>query len=48
MASLQAYDTTGHPAEARQALECALVVAGKDHNTELEKTLRIALERYQK
>jgi len=42
-----AYGNTGHPAEARQTLERALAVAEKDNNTELEKTLRTALERYQ-
>lgn len=42
-----AYDHTGHPAEARQAVQRALELAEKDNNTELVKNLRLALERYQ-
>ncbi len=42
-----AYNNTGHPAEAKQAVERALAVAEKDNDTELVKTLRAALERYQ-
>jgi Flp pilus assembly protein TadD len=41
-----AYGNTGHPAEARHALERALNLAEKDNNTDLQKTLRTALERY--
>jgi hypothetical protein len=41
-----AYGNTGHPAEARHALERALDLAEKDNNTDLQKTLRTALERY--
>ena len=43
-----AYNNTGRPAEAKQAVERALAVAEKDNNTELVKTLRAALERYQR
>ena len=41
-----AYGNTGHPAEARHALERALDLAEKDNNIDLQKTLRTALERY--
>jgi Flp pilus assembly protein TadD len=42
-----AYGNTGHPAEARKAVEKALDLAEKDNNPDLVKTLRTALERYQ-
>jgi len=42
-----AYGNTGHPAEARQAIQRALAAAEKDNDADLVKTLRTALERYQ-
>jgi len=42
-----AYGNTGHPAKATEAVQRALVLAEKDNNTELIKTLRAALEHYQ-
>jgi Flp pilus assembly protein TadD len=42
-----AYGNTGHPAKATEAVQRALVLAEKDNDTELIKTLRAALEHYQ-
>ena len=42
-----AYDNTGQPEKAKQAVEQALDLAEKDNNADLVKTLRATLERYQ-
>jgi Flp pilus assembly protein TadD len=41
-----AYDNTGQPEKAKQAVEQALDLAEKDNNADLVKTLRATLERY--
>jgi tetratricopeptide (TPR) repeat protein len=44
----EAYNRTGHPADAIQSVQRALELALQEHDEQQEKTLRGALERYER